>query len=248
MNKLVAAIAVRNTGSRLYGKPIQNLDIEKGVTILDNLIDTIKLQDCIEDICLGISEGVENEIYIQIAKQKKIKYIIGDETDVLMRLIKCGKHTSATDIFRVTSEDPFLYHEDLEDAWKRHLEINSDYTSHNDIIDGVGYSITKLSAFEMSHRNGNSKHRSELCNLYIRENMDKFNTLILPTPNELIRKDLRLTVDYPEDLIFCRKIFNNFKELAPAIPIIKIVEFIDNNPELKKLIEPYTEEGYSTMY
>ena len=78
--------------------------------------------------------------------------------------------------------------------------------------------------------------------------MDKFNTMILPTPKELIRKDLRLTVDYPEDLIFCRKIFNHFKELAPAIPIIKIVEFIDNNPELKKLIEPYTEEGYSTMY
>ena len=171
----------------------------------------------------------DNRIYIGMSKQELLSLYYGAA-------------------FFSVSEDPFLYHEDLEDAWKRHLEINSDYTSHNDIIDGVGYSITKLSAFEMSHRNGNSKHRSELCNLYIRENMDKFNTLILPTPNELIRKDLRLTVDYPEDLIFCRKIFNNFKELAPAIPIIKIVEFIDNNPELKKLIEPYTEEGYSTMY
>ena len=28
--KLVAALACRNQGTRLYGKPIQNLDIENG--------------------------------------------------------------------------------------------------------------------------------------------------------------------------------------------------------------------------
>ena len=34
---LVAAIAVRNNGSRLYGKPLQNLDTENGISILDFL-------------------------------------------------------------------------------------------------------------------------------------------------------------------------------------------------------------------
>ena len=33
-NKLVAALACRNQGTRLYGKPIQNLDVKKGITIL----------------------------------------------------------------------------------------------------------------------------------------------------------------------------------------------------------------------
>ena len=70
MTKLVAAIAVRNTGSRLYGKPIQNLDIMDSITILDNLVDCIKTISCIDEICLGISEGIENEIYIDIAKKK----------------------------------------------------------------------------------------------------------------------------------------------------------------------------------
>ena len=42
MTKLVAAIAVRNTGSRLYGKPMQNLDIMDGIAILDNLVDCIR--------------------------------------------------------------------------------------------------------------------------------------------------------------------------------------------------------------
>ena len=248
MRKLVAAIAVRNTGSRLYGKPIQNLDIENGITILDNLVDCIKTINCIDDVCLGISEGVENKIYIDIANKKKINYIVGDEHDVLDRLIQCGKSTGATDIFRVTSEDPFLYYEEIESAWQKHISQNSDYTTHDNIIDGIGFSITKLSAFEISHKNGNQNHRSEFCNLYIRENMEKFNTIILPTPETLIRKDLRLTVDYPEDLIVCRKIYANLKNHAPRIPIDLVINFLDENPELIKLIEPYTEIGYSTMY
>jgi hypothetical protein len=32
--KLIAALAVRNQGSRLYGKPLQNLDVESGTTVL----------------------------------------------------------------------------------------------------------------------------------------------------------------------------------------------------------------------
>ena len=37
-SKLVAAIACRNQGTRLYGKPIQNLDVENGIRIIDNII------------------------------------------------------------------------------------------------------------------------------------------------------------------------------------------------------------------
>ena len=39
MRKLTVALACRNTGSRLYGKPLQNLDIDNGITILDQIIN-----------------------------------------------------------------------------------------------------------------------------------------------------------------------------------------------------------------
>ena len=79
--KLVAALACRNQGSRLFGKPIQNLDIEKGIRVIDNIIDCLKTIKSINSIVLAISEGQENNIFQQIAKQKRIEYIIGDEID-----------------------------------------------------------------------------------------------------------------------------------------------------------------------
>ena len=44
--------------------------------------------ECIDEIILGISNGIENKIFVEIANQKKLKYIVGDEIDVLKRLIR----------------------------------------------------------------------------------------------------------------------------------------------------------------
>lgn len=246
--RLVAAIACRNQGSRLYGKPIQNLDVEKGVRIIDNIIECLRTQDCIDEIVLGISEGVENEVFKNIAKEKSLRFVVGHPDDVLSRLIECGRISNATDIFRVTSESPFLYFEPVSDSWRRHQSKRADATFMDDVIDGCGFEIVALKALEESHKKGDDKHRSELCTLYIREHHDEFKIEKLMPPSELVRKDLRLTVDNPEDLALCRVVYDVFKELAPKIPVPAIVKFLDANPKWIEMTARYTEIGYATMY
>jgi len=246
--KLVAALACRNQGSRLYGKPVQNLDVNDGVRIIDNIIDCLKSIECIEEIVLGISEGVENEIFKTIADEKGLRYIVGDEIDVLSRLVRCGQLADATDIFRVTSESPFLYFEPVVDLWHQHQAEMADATFMDDVIDGTGFEIISLKALETSHSNGAAKHRSELCTLYIRENHSQFKIIKAQPPQSLLRKDLRLTVDNPEDLAVCRVVYGKFKALAPKIPVVEIVKFLDANPKLIELTAPFTQRGYSTMY
>ena len=56
--KLVAALACRNSGSRLYGKPLQNLDVDAQICILDNIVESLRLSQCIDEIVLGVSEGI----------------------------------------------------------------------------------------------------------------------------------------------------------------------------------------------
>ena len=246
--KLVAALACRNQGSRLYGKPIQNLDVERGVRIIDNIIDCLKSVKCIDTIILGISEGVENEIFKTIAEEKGLQYIIGDPIDVLSRLVKCGQLAGATDIFRMTTESPYLHFEAVENLWKQHQEEHFDASFMDEIIDGCGFEIISLKALEDSHSKGDSKHRSELCTLYIREHRKDFKIFKAYPPVNLNRKDLRLTVDNPEDLMVCRAVYGAFKDKAPRISITEIVKFLDANPKLIEIISPFTEMGYSLMY
>jgi len=246
--RLVAALACRNAGSRLYGKPVQNLDVDRQVRIIDNIVDCLHSLDCIDEIVLGISEGAENDLFKEIASDKGLSYIVGDKIDVLGRLIACGRQGGATDIFRVTSESPFLYFEPVEALWRRHVEDGNDATFLDDIIDGCGFEIIRQSALESSHANGEPKHRSELCTLYIREHAADFQIHRESPPEALRRKDLRLTVDNPEDLVVCRAVYRKFAALAPRIPVLDVVKFLDRNPRLIELVAPYAEGGYNTMY
>ncbi|MDA0330154.1 MAG: acylneuraminate cytidylyltransferase [Gemmatimonadetes bacterium] len=248
MNRsLVAALACRNQGSRLYGKPLQNLDVERGVRILDNIVACLRSLTCIDEVVLGISEGRDNEVFMDIAQDLGVPWIVGDQTDVLQRLIQCAEAGGATDVFRVTSESPFLYFEPVEEMWRRHRDERADATFLWDIIDGAGCEIYTLEALRRSWDRGSARHRSELCSLYVRENPDEFSVLRIDAPPELRRKDMRLTVDYPEDLVVCRAAYMAFREHAPRIPVEDVVRFLDEHPQLLELVAPYTEAGYATM-
>ena len=246
--RLVAALACRNQGSRLYGKPVQNLHVETGARIVDNVIQCLQSIDSIDDVILAIAEGSENNVFIDIAHQYGIGYVIGDEHDVLARLISAGEHASATDVFRVTSESPFLFFEEVDACWENYLNLNLDALFLEPIIDGCGFEIISLAALKTSHLLGSAKHRSEMCSLYIREHANSFNVLRVEPSKVFQRYDLRLTVDNPEDLVVCRHIYQALIQHAPRIPLREIVEFLDRNPDLIRLVAPFAESGYTTMY
>lgn len=237
--RLVAALACRVQGSRLYGKPLQHLDVEGRVTILDHLIHLIQTVPAIEGIVLGISEGVANQAVLEVAKRHGVGSIIGDERDVLSRLIACGRQAQATDVFRVTTESPFFYYDLVEEVWQRHLREGNDVTTTDGLPEGCHFEIYTMEALERSHRLGETRHRSEFCSLYVREHLEDFRVEVLPIPSHLERLDLRLTVDYPEDLVLCRRVYAHLKEKAPRIPLAEIIAFLDSHPELQALVAPY---------
>ncbi len=247
IKKLVCVLPCRNGGVRLFGKPMQIIDQKKNITILEHLINCLKRIGSVSEIALAISHGSENKIFEKIAKKKSIKFIYGKENDVLSRMILCGKKTKATDILRITSESPFPYFQVIDKFWKKHIINMSDATFLDDIIDGCGFEILSMSALIKSHKSGKKKHL-EHCSLYIRENFKKFKVLKFLSPKKFNRKDIRLTVDYPEDLAICRKIYQKLRKQSPLFKLTSIIKFLDNNPDLKKMIKPYLKEGYSSMY
>jgi spore coat polysaccharide biosynthesis protein SpsF len=239
--RLVAALACRNKSSRLYAKPLQNLDIEQGLTVLEYIILWISKMEAIDEVVLGISEGNDNLVYREFAEQQNLAYILGDDEDVLERLVQCGEKGNATDVFRVTTESPFTYFEAIKSSWEEHVRGNYEFTCLDQVPDGSGFEITKWETLKYAHDHGERKHRSEFCSLYLREHADQFNIQYVDPPNIVKRSDIRLTVDYPEDLVLCRAIYSNFKDKAPYIPIAEIIIYLDQNPHLKKCVEPFVE-------
>ena len=245
MRKLVLTLACRNSSSRLYAKPLQIIDFKKKMTILDFILKRFKKLKIVKDIVLCISKSSENKIYQKIAKENNIKFILGDDYNVLKRLIAGAKLTKATDILRITSESPLTYLENLNFSWKNHITNNFDASFMDNVIDGCGYEIINIKSLNKSNKFGSKLDRSELCSRYIRTHRKKFKIFQIPPPKFLKRNDLRLTVDYPEDLILIRKIFK--KENTNNLNFKKIVKFISQKKN-KDLIKNYVLDGFKNMY
>lgn len=235
--KLVAALACRAGGTRLYGKPLQNL--EPGKTILDHIMEAVGKIDVIEEIVLGISEGVENAPFVDIAKKHGASYIFGSEKDVLWRLIQCGRAAAATDVFRITTECPFTAWELFPEVWRQHCENSNDITVTDFLPEGMHFEIYSLESLERSHRDGNDAERSEFCSAYPRRCPEKFKIGLVEPKDEWKRLDLRLTVDFPEDLVVCRDAYMALKEQSPHISTDDIIQWVDAHPDVHRLVEPY---------
>ena len=234
--KLAAVLACRNESSRLYAKPLQYLDVKKGVTILDYMISQLKICPEVEDIVLAISQNEENAVYEKVARRHDIPYVYGDDNDVLERLIKGAEAVKADHVFRVTTESPYTYLDNLSDIYRHHCNDKMDYSVTKGLPDGAYFEIISVDALKRSWASGERKHRSELCTLYISENKDKFQIIQHDVPKILKRNDIRLTVDWPEDLVVMRKIYEDLR-LSPEKPysLEKIIKYLDKNSKIKAI-------------
>lgn len=234
--KLAAVLACRNKSSRLYAKPLQNLNVKKEITVLDYLISQLKKVRQLDKIVLAVSKEKENLIYQDIAKKHGLPFISGDGKDVLKRLIKGAGLAGADNILRATTESPFPYLDNLGEVYKYHLENRIDFSTTKGLPDGSCYEIISTAALKKSWQKGKKRHRSELCSLYIFENKKEFKIKLHEAPKKLQRPEIRLTGDWPEDLIVLRRVYQGLG-LSPGktFSLEEIINYLDKNPGLKAI-------------
>ena len=235
--KVDAILACRMTSTRLYGKPYQYIDIEKKITIIEYLVQYLKRSGLIDDIILAIADSTGNELFEGLAIKNGWKYIFGDEKDMLGRMIKATDQFHTDILVQASTESPFLFYEGLDEAINSHITGSHDMTLIADLPEGAGFNIFKADSLRKSHKNGSEKHRSELVSSYIFDHQKDFSILQIKPEISLRRSEVRVTVDYPEDLIFCRQVFQALDGANNLIRIEDIVKFWDDNPELRKPLE-----------
>ncbi len=235
--KCDAILACRVNGARLYGKPLQYLDIENQTTIIEYIVQYIKRLRHIDSICLAIANGKINYGFAELAEKHNWQYVFGDTIDVLGRILKAIDKFDTDHVFRITTECPFVYYDYIDELYEQHLVDNYDLSKFSDLPEGSGYSIIKSDALRISHKKGSTHHRSELVNSYISDNKEQFKLLIRKPEDKLRRPEVRITVDYPEDLVFCRKIYHDLNGKDRLIRIEEIIDYWDNNPVIRKPME-----------
>ena len=228
---IFASLACRVHSTRLYAKPLQLVGDRP---ILRHLVDRLNQVSRLDGIVLAVGEGKENLVFAEIAEEWDLPYVIGSEQDVLERHVKAAHLVGADIILRVTTENPFVYQDNLDDLIKHHIDTESDLTICEFLPDGTYTEVISVSALEHAYKFGEERHHSERATEFIFENPDVFKIERVPAYDDLARPDLRLTIDTPEDLIVARAIFDALEpEFGPIPSLPEIIKYLDTHQEVR---------------
>ena len=229
---IAAILPCRVYSTRLFAKPLQ---LVSNYTILELLIKQLKKSKQINDVVLAIAKTPGSDLFIDFAKKHDLKFVLGDETDVLSRLILGAKKTHANIVFRITSENPYMYWEGIDNLIQNHILGNYDLSFYKNLPIGASYELINLKSLEIAHKLGNTKHRSEYSTSYFFENQNKFSINPVLPKKSLQFPKIRLTVDTPEDLIVARIIHTRLGKKTSPIKLEKIINFLNSNKKVLKL-------------
>ncbi len=190
-------IQARMNSSRLPGKILMKIGNK---TLLEHILFRISFLKKTAKLVIATTNTTADDVVEEFCKNKNVSCFRGDEQNVLERYYRSAEKYKFQHIIRLTSDNPFVDIEELDNLIELHIGGGSDFSySFNTLPIGVGAEIFSFSALETCWHKSTKSHHFEHVDEYILENLSLFKTSSLKVPDSKNKLEIRLTVDTPDD-------------------------------------------------
>ena len=206
--KFAILLAARSGSKRLPNKHF--LRLKKNLNIIEFCILRLKKSKWIDQIFLCTTKNKNDDKFKKISNKHKIKLFRGSTENVAKRFIDCSKKYKIETIVRITADCPLIDPVLVDNIIELHVKKKNDYTSnvlHLSFPDGLDVEVFNLKALIKSQKLLKTKKNKEHVTLCLRKSKEfkKSNYL-----NKINYSNRRWTLDYLEDYIFLKKVFDFF--------------------------------------
>jgi spore coat polysaccharide biosynthesis protein SpsF (cytidylyltransferase family) len=231
-------ITVRTVSTRLPEKAL--LKINERSTI-ELVIDRVKKSKKAQIIVLCTTEAKNDDILCEIAKNNGILFFRGSAEDKLMRW-KGAAEKYDVEFFVTSDGDDLLCDPELIDlAFEQYERSGADFIEGKNVpCGGFTYGI-KVSALNKVCEIKESTDTEMMWVYFTDTGLFKIE-MLQNIPKVLQRPEIRMTLDYDDDLKFFKIIFDHFAD-NPAFTLRDVVKFLDENPDVIK-INQYLQERF----
>ncbi len=233
-------IPARLESTRLPKKHLEKIN---KITLIEHLVNRLKKVKKIRKIIVCTTNKNEDNQLVNFLIQKKILYFRGSEKDILKRFIDAAEEFNTDIIIDIEGDKLYTEPKFVDNIISEMENSNYDFIIGNDSSDifnpnylfhGIIPTAVKVSALKKIHLLENHENK-ETGYKEIFINSSKINKKFYVFNSKLkIPSQLRLTIDYPEDLTFAKEIFKYLKE---DYVIRDIINVIKDKPELLNIIE-----------
>lgn len=252
MNQLGTLFVIARTDSkRLPSKALLKI---KGKPLLKILVDRIRTAKKISKIVICTTKKRSDNILVKFLKENNIDVYRGDDKDILKRIYFAAKKFQTSNFILVEGDDVLCDPGLIDKTYHELIQGDKDFLYWSNLPFGVTPTGMKLKPLEkLIKLKGDKKIETGWIKFVIDSKV--FNTKKMETLNKrLNRPDIRLSVDYKEDLKLVRRILSHLPSNFKLDDIIKILE---DNPNWLKINEVVKkkylknfnrEKNYSEIY
>lgn len=230
MNRAIF-ITVRNGSTRLPDKAWLKIN---GTPTIEYLISRVKYSRLADKIVLCTTENSADDNLVDLAKKNNINYFRGSEEDKLERWFFAAKKHKVDFFVTADGDDTFCEPQLIDIAFRQYKDYKTDFIHGDGLITGsftYGISLSALSKV-MDIKDTND---TEMMWVYFTETGLFDVQQLKPVPSQYYRNDIRMTMDYPEDLEFFRTVDELGRGHARYLDLDKIIEIIDKHPFIKDI-------------
>ena len=231
--KIGFLITARLKSNRLPNKIIKKVENKP---LLSHMIDRIKVAKQIDNIIVCTSFLNSDKKIKKICKINNVNCYEGDPVDVLKRLHGAAKEHRLDYIVNITADCPLVEPHYIDKICSIYKKRKYDLIRAFDLPHGsfcYGISVKALAKVI----NIKDKSDTEVWERYFTDT-GLFKIHDLKINNKLhINPGLRMTLDYPEDLIFIKKIFKELYRKKKFFNLTDIINLLTKKPNIIKINE-----------
>ncbi len=224
-------VLVRLSNTRLPGKAMKMID---GKPVLKYLIDRLQSTKKIRNIVVCTTASESDDILVDYLKNENIMYFRGPEKDVLVRLLDAATKFNTDLLVCVDGDDIYTDPNYVDEIISIYEKNNHDYIDMVEFPFGIASVGIKKSALETICKLKKTSDTDTGYRLFFTQN-NIFNVYHLrPKKDISFPINMRLTLDYEEDLILAKEIF---KKLGNRFQLDDILELFRKEPQLLKITD-----------
>jgi spore coat polysaccharide biosynthesis protein SpsF len=228
--KTAFLITVRLKSTRLPGKALLDLN---GRPVLAHLISRLRNARRIDHIVISTSTDPQDDPLVAFAEREGVACFRGDPEDVIVRLAGAGRSVNADYLLNITADCPLVDPVYADRIVERYERKPADLIRTLDLPHGAfSYGIAPAALERVIAIKGGS--RTEVWGRYFTDT-DLFSVVDLPVEPRHHRPDVRLTLDYPEDLEVLRRALAATAPAGGDPPLDAVLAFLDAHPEVAAL-------------
>lgn len=232
--KFACFIHVRTRSKRLPGKPLKLIN---GKMAVEHLIERVKLVKNADFIVLCTTDQPQDDVLERIAGQHKIKCFRGSADDVLVRWLGAAEKFGVDYFIQIDGGDDLFTDPEIVDMFIKQMKKNpADFIKPPDgfVCGGSPGGCVSVVALRKVCEIKNSKDTHDWIPYFTKTGL--FRVEELKIGDKIFFNDnVRLSMDYSDDLRFFRAVFKNLNIDKNTVPLRTILKLLSAKPELTKI-------------